>query len=557
MVEETRGPYAELTRHFFLGLFDTGLATEPGQLQKLIVGLFGALCSFSMLAPISQFRKYVELPRLVSEPDFQKIAESDRLGFLVFPMFVVAFAVILEWRALTPSGRDRLILLPLPVSGALLFASKFTALLLFIGIFAIAAGLFPALILPVVQETHWSTAPVWRAIAAHAIATAAGVLFTFCTLLAAQALLMNLLGRFYTRVSLALHAALLLAMLCLLPQMLSIPAMHRRGMLPDWFPPLWFSGIEESILGLPGGHLAALGWMATALAAAAAAILYTATYLAGRYADLDPSRLRLPSPARWFPASQRYAIVSFTFKTLMRSPQHKLLLFAYLGMGVAILVNTYVLVYWFDMANRPADVIQENIIGFALSSPLVLAFFVLSGLRVVLSIPAALEAAWLFRLLEADPLRVEWLRAVETLFQIAALPPMLLTAVPFAVSALGWSVVPGHLAACTLLTLILIELALWEWRKLPFVCSYVPGQRNTSVVFVAFFFFFLLFAYTTTEIESMCLREPWRMLIFLGVLCCALAALRLRRLQNTPNAALLFEDRLIEDFEPLRLGDAH
>ncbi|HUQ94113.1 MAG TPA: hypothetical protein VM120_20700, partial [Bryobacteraceae bacterium] len=55
---------------------------------------------------------------------------------------------------------------------------------------------------------------------------------------------------------------------------------------------------------------------------------------------------------------------------------------------------------------------------------------------------------------------------------------------------MGWGAVPAHLVVCVLLSVILVEVMLWEWQKVPFVCSYLPGKKNVSVLFVAYWMAF-------------------------------------------------------------------
>lgn len=88
------------------------------------------------------------------------------------------------WQQLFPENRDYLILIPLPLSRLQMFAAKFSALTLFIGLFVTACNLFPSLILPAMQSGKYSIHKVMVAdILAHALATSAGALFVFFALM--------------------------------------------------------------------------------------------------------------------------------------------------------------------------------------------------------------------------------------------------------------------------------------------------------------------------------------------------------------------------------------
>lgn len=87
-LRDTHGTFFELGRHFFLRLFDTDLITTPGQLQALMIGILSAICSLSMLVPITQFRKYVDLSALPDGRLYHIHAMSDRLTYTIFPMLL-------------------------------------------------------------------------------------------------------------------------------------------------------------------------------------------------------------------------------------------------------------------------------------------------------------------------------------------------------------------------------------------------------------------------------------------------------------------------------------
>ncbi|HUQ92080.1 MAG TPA: hypothetical protein VM120_10405, partial [Bryobacteraceae bacterium] len=72
-------------------------------------------------------------------------AMSDGLTYTIFPMLLVGFVTALLWQQLFPENRDYLILIPLPLSRLQMFAAKFSALTVFIGLFVTACNLFPSL----------------------------------------------------------------------------------------------------------------------------------------------------------------------------------------------------------------------------------------------------------------------------------------------------------------------------------------------------------------------------------------------------------------------------
>lgn len=570
-LEETHGPFFELVRHFFHRMFESELITTPDQLRTWVVGVLAAILSFTLYVPLSQFRKYVELTMAGNAAQYHAHAMSDRLLFIIFPMLLVSFVAALEWQSLFPTERDYRNLMPLPVSRMQMFLAKLTAMTLFVLLFVGAVNLFPGFELPMVQMSSLMLEPFHiKHILGHLCAAAAGSLFAFLSLVALQGLLMNVLGRrLFPRVSLAVQSVLLLALLTALPHVLTVSTLYRRGGIPHevmmWAPPFWFHGMYETFIGrsaAPFPELAARAWMGLGLAAAATLSLYALTYIRQAMVQAEAEN-KLPFPLLeavlrrffrlWQRKEEKFAIVSFVFKTLARSRQHKLVLSAYLGIGLAVLVNMWVMDWLQASTLRRMDLAQQEIVHTALSAPLVMAFFFLSGLRLVFTIPITLQANWVFRLLEGDR-RMDWLDAVESTFYALALLPVLVIAPLFLVPLMGWTLLPGHLVICALLMLILVELMLWEWQKVPFVCSYLPGKRNVALTFMLYWIGFSLYALAMTRFEAWSLRAYPRWLILAGLLLAVFAKVREIRRESWGLLPLKYEEEPEKLVETLGLA---
>lgn len=558
-LEQTHGVFFELVRHFFLRMFDTDLVTEPGRMQNLVVGSLSALASLTLYMCIAMFRKYVDLTGLSDPRFYHQHAIADRFLFTFLPMLIVGFVTALLWQSLFPTEEDYRILMPLPISRWQMFASKLLAILLFVGLFVVATNIFPNFALPMVQESIYALLHShWQAIVGHALAASGGGLFVFFFLFALQGLLMNLLGSWlFPRVSLLLQSLLLLALLTMLPQMFNVAGLYRTGRispeLAAWIPPFWFHAIYEVMVGRPELHFrglaarAAIGLCGVILASL---LFYWMSYRRQAMAQSE-SQSKLPFAGLEFVfrrlllllrrPREEYAIVSFILKTLARSRQHKLLLGAYLGCGFAVLVNFVFLESWDIRRRGDLNLQQVEFVHSALSAPLVMSFFLISGVRAVFAIPVSLEANWLFRMLESDQ-RTTWLNAVETAFLILGIVPLLFSIPAFVVPAMGWGIVWPHFIVCALLTTILVECMLWEWKKVPFVCSYLPGKKNVAVTVVAYWIAFSAFAFTTTRFEAWCLRDMPRLLILVGLLLAALAKIREFRLEQWGVMPLRFEE---------------
>ena len=70
------------------------------------------------------------------------------------------------------------------------------------------------------------------------------------------------------------------------------------------------------------------------------------------------------------------------------------------------------------------------------------------------------------------------LESLECLFILRGLMPVLLFTAPIRVLAGSWGVALVYLALVAVLMLLMIEMRLREWHKIPFTCSQVPDRRN-------------------------------------------------------------------------------
>ena len=565
-LEDTHGPFLELVRHFFQRMFESELITTPDQLRTFIIGILAAILSLMLYIPLSMFRKYVDLTTAHLVQAYHSHAMADRLIFVAFPMIVTAFVAALEWQSLFPTERDYRILMPLPVSRLQMFLAKLSALTLFVLLFVGAVNFFPGFLLPMVQASELALEPFrLKHVFGHLVSASFGALFAFFTLVALQGFLMNLLGRrLFPRISLAIQSMLLLAILTAVPHITLLHTLFRTGSISrevmNWAPPFWFHAMYETFVGRnqsPQTELAARGWIGLTLSLACTIALYGISYFRQLMMQVETEN-RLPFPVfeavlrkamrAWHKSEEKLAIVSFVCKTLARSRQHKLVLTACVGVGFASLVNMLALDWLAAGTLRRMDLTQQEIVHTALSAPLVISFFFLSGLRLAFSIPVTLQANWVFRLLEGDR-RAEWLDAVEFVFYALALLPVFLLAPLFLAPITGWGPVPAHLVVCALLAAILVELMLWEWQKVPFVCSYLPGKRNVALTFVLYWMGFSFFAFTMTRFEAWSLRYFPRWLIFAGLLLASLAKMREFRRESWGSLPLKYEeepDKLVE-----------
>src|SRR5450756_2401815 len=108
--------------------------------------------------------------------------------------------------------------------------------------------------------------------------------------------------------------------------------------------------------------------------------------------------------------------------------------------------------------------------------PLACTVVILPGLRHVLSIPVELRANWIFQITESQG-RAEWMSAVERFVMAYAIAPIYLILFPISVYVFGWAIAIRMTMLQLVISLGMFEVLFQSWQKLPFTCSYIPGQR--------------------------------------------------------------------------------
>lgn len=191
----------------------------------------------------------------------------------------------------------------------------------------------------------------------------------------------------------------------------------------------------------------------------------------------------------------------------------------------------------------------------AISIPYILTFLLIIGLRVVFEIPTDLRSNWIFQLL-LDRDRQECASLSRKVILSAALPLVFITAFPFYAYLEGFRIAFLHTLVVTIWAVLLTNIVLVRFHKLPFTCTLPLFKQHSIVILLAFCFGYLIYAVSIPEFESPALSEPLRLLGMVPVI--AIAALIPRFFtRNTPEIErrLIFEESAARNFELLRLGE--
>jgi len=520
-------PFGHLIFHFLKRMFSS--EDEEG-VESMSLGLgvvLAFLASPGALASLFLINKYSTLLHwLRGERSFDPYRASiaDEYFFIVLSMTITGLVMVMRWNRLFPDRRDfwNLAVLPIPIRQV--FLANFAALALLGLVFAIDVNAVSTVVFPAfVTMSDGSFAGFLRCAGMHALSVFSASLFSFFAIFALVGILMLVSpARWFRTISVAVRTVLVVALLVefvsnLLVQLLSGRLPAHAGSYAQFLPPFWFLRIyRRAGIGLPLVALAA----SIVVAVAAYSLCYRRHFLrlAESLDTIGASRhaSRFAGPKWLFRSQLERACGLFALKVLMRNERHVMLLGAYLGIGLVMSVG--------------AD---------SSSLPLLIAFFLISGLRFVFDIPAAVAANWTFRFGVGLPDPTP--RAMARRFLLAAVLPWQIF------FPLPWQAIALNMLFSTLA----IELLLRGYRKIAFTCNSKPDTSQMVIRVVGLLIGILVLIPVLTGMERWALKGIWTFGVLAVLLGAALYGLRRKRGEEEP---LLFEERPAAAFELLKLA---
>ncbi len=491
-LQETHGPNFELLRHFVARFFESELTTTPDQWKSPTIGVFSLLLPWFPLFANPLRAKYAHFSALSSPAPYQTAFRADELLLITLMMSAIGAATALKWQALFPSLRDYQVLGTLPLRARQIFQAKFLALAVVATAAIVTLNAVPSLTFPAIAASRWQINPSFRDhLEAQATVLGAACYFIVFGLLALQGMLLNLLPpRRFGRITGYLQGALVALMLIGVVLSFSMDTRFLAaavGMpLSLWFPPAWFLGLHQHLLGDPDPVMAALSTRAeNGLAAVVglALLCYVVSYRRHRKLMVEGPGGAARSDRKWTGAlleklvrqPRQQAILVFLTKTLARSSQHRTLLMGYGGFGTAILISG---ILGMQSAVPPG----RRAAACFVYAHVILLTFLLIGLRHLFAIPVEWKANWTFQITERQG-RGEWMRAVDRFTIFWGLVVMLAIPLPFEVALLGGRAA-AEAALFSLFGMLCYEWVFTDWHKLPFTCSHLPGKIPAWILFL-------------------------------------------------------------------------
>lgn len=260
-------------------------------------------------------------------------------------------------------------------------------------------------------------------------------------------------------------------------------------------------------------------------------------------------RLKLPEAINriLFRTTFEHASIGFMRRVLLRSERHLMFLGGYLGVGVVLAAQMAA-----DSASAPGAKKLPNAEWLAV--PLVLAMFVITGLRFAFDIPAALPANWLFRI--GVDAAVPFPTAVARRFmRWCVLPWVVLAVGPITAAEFGWMIATEHVAIIILLSILLIDTELLQFNRIPFTYTIELDSRRIIWKILGPVFGAFIVVPTLASWERLMLDRPIGFVLFAALAGASWYLLR-RQKQGWQEAAkdISFAERSPASLELLKLS---
>ena len=571
--EYRQRPFWRMVQLFIDRIFRGGGDSDSEGLDLgvgLVLTLLAMPGGFVSLLLLNKYGTFLQWLRGNAQADPLLVALPDEYFFIVLSMTVTGAVAVWRWDAVFPDRRDYMNLVPLPISTRAIFFANLVAVLFLVGLVAVDVNAVSCILFPVVVAASQSKFLFFVKFAAvHGIGVLLASVFAFFAVFSMIGLLMAVLPpRTFRRISAYMRGVVVVCLVALLCTSFAVPQLLRRAPAPRWIaliPSCWFLGLCQSLRARSGPVLTDLSRLALP-ALATVALVALCTYVVAyrrhfvRIAEIADTSARPRNPQGFrvgimldrLALRTRFQKAGFRFvtKTLLRSETHRLVLTA-VG-GLALVLASQALLDAFADAK---SLRQAALTPDALSVPFILSFLVIVGLRIVFELPAELRSNWIFQLM-VDPDRQECESLARRVILIFVLPWLLAISLPVYAYLEGWKVATLHTLLVVLWAVLLTNIVLIRFRKIPFTCTLPVFKQHSFVTLLSCCFGFLLYSVSTPEFESSALREPLRLLGLMPVVAVTwYIPHHLAKSAIDIEKRLIFEEAPTQTIEALRLGD--
>lgn len=549
---------AFLTRHFFSRLFRNEVVDFADQMKERLIAVLAVLAIIVFWSAETLLFKYHFVPDT-------NISWQEKTYILTLVMIIFGIVTLLEWDVLFPDRQDFLNITPLPVRLRTMFGGKLLSLVMFIGLFSVAMNVGSAVLFSMYLAPWRAEGDLLfgaRYVGVHLVVAFVACAFVFFACVFLQFLLMSVLPYgLYRRLSLLVRGLLLTGFVFLLlsfffePAILdasfrSLPGLKESGgALFYSFPPFWFVGLYERLLGSTDpafGPLARSALLALVIAMAGFVAASGLTYRRHirRTLETERDRPRLAGLRdAWgglfaravLRAPEERAVYGFFSRTLRSSPKHRVSMVYYMAVAGAV-----VMLYLLIGGRGLRDLTPAN--TALLAQPMVLALILLAGLRSVVNTPASPKANWVFEVTETGR-TMRYVGGLKKAVLFRWLLP--LAGLVFASHLLIWPAATAlrHAVFILVVSGLILEAFFRHFRKVPFACTFVPGKFKFHVWGIPVAISFLAFLTLVSRLERALLVSPSGYAVFLAAAAGLWLAVHFANRRYYGRTLLLFEDQ--------------
>lgn len=529
-----------LVRHFYRRLFINDVVFFEEQMKEKIIAILAIFAVFSAHLSHMLLWKYVWIPDAGT-------SWVEKCYFIFFLMVLMGFIAVLEWDVIFLDSRDYSNLIPLPIKMRNLFSAKFASVCFFIFLFCLVVNSLSTLM-------FWFYLPQWRSSSiffglrfmfVHLISAFTASFFAFFIIGFLVGALITLFGyKIFNQISTFLRPVLIVFFVFMIVFIIAesvgsfqlfsdfLQLKESNSLFLYLFPPMWFTGLYEVLVGNSDSLFLTLSVFAVfAFILPSLAFYLTGVLGYGRYitkmqeakkktlhfVKLKKFLLKLFNRVFLRSCVQR-AVFYFFGKILKKSIFHKMRLTTYLAASIAVILVILV---------SSSGIIQtlSSVNTSLLSIPLILSFFLLVGIRVIVNIPITVEANWIFRLTETID-KKDYFTGLKKGIFFFVLFPLFVFLFLFYSFLWDWQIAFLHCLYGILVSLLLMEVLFYNYRKIPFACSYLPGKGKLHYYWILYLVSFLIYAFLLSFIEYKILNSPLYLFISYGVVFIMISALK-------------------------------
>jgi hypothetical protein len=513
MGSHERQQVGALTRAFLARFFENEITSGTDDLKTSFFWLLSFLAVPGFFMPMTMAFSWQLLAMIKGPELLREMTRGDKAFYLGFVMVATAAITAIAWNSLLTDRRDGLVLGVLPVRPAVVVTSRLIALALYMLLVAVAMNAVASVSFALFLSAGSSFPFMLRGVVAHFFASVGVSTSVFLSVAGVQGIILALCGpRVFTRIAPLVQLALVglvVAGFLVLPliDISVVDTLANRGRHnQQWLlltPPLWFLGVYEVVLGTadPVFHvLARRAVLLTITGVVATVCSYPFAYRRVMTAVVQDnargSRVSLTRSASHLftrgigRASDIRGVSQFLLTTVGRVERHRFVVAAAAGVVV-----TWALPGWLAMMSNRPPLPRTGL----LSLPLAAMVFLVTGLRVAVSLPADAKAGWVFEVSPPQPGRAR--ATVERTMIAFCILPVALGCAPLYARLWGWNIALSHTAIAIAMGVCLVELALWRFHAVPCAKAWNPEGANLSRLWWAYLIGFVLFTVTLPSYE--------------------------------------------------------